>query len=122
MKILVLGAGAREHAIVKALIRTGTAKSDLIVAPGNAGIAGDAHCEPQLNPNDPLEVTKFALEHKIELAIIGPEAPLVAGVSDALRDQHRSIFLFRECPRTMQSRHTFTDQPQTVEPDPPKEG
>ncbi len=92
MKILVLGAGAREHAIVKALIRTGTAKSDLIVAPGNAGIAGDAHCEPQLNPNDPLEVTKFALEHGIELAIIGPEAPLVAGVSDALRDQGIAVF------------------------------
>ncbi len=92
MKILVLGAGAREHAIVKALIRTGTAKSDLIVAPGNAGIAGDAQCEPALNPNDPLEVTKFALEHGIELAIIGPEAPLVAGVSDALRDQGIAVF------------------------------
>jgi phosphoribosylamine---glycine ligase len=62
VKILVLGAGAREHAIVKALLRTGTAKEDLIVAPGNAGIALDAHTEPSLNPNDPLEVTKFALK------------------------------------------------------------
>jgi phosphoribosylamine---glycine ligase len=92
VKILVLGAGAREHAIVKALLRTGTAKEDLIVAPGNAGIALDAHTEPSLNPNDPLEVTKFALQHSIELAIIGPEAPLVAGVSDALRSEGIAVF------------------------------
>ena len=92
MKILVLGAGAREHAIVKALLRTGTNKDDLIVAPGNAGIALDAHTEPSLNANDPLAVTKFALEHAIELAIIGPEAPLVAGVSDALRSEGIAVF------------------------------
>jgi phosphoribosylamine--glycine ligase len=92
VKILVLGAGAREHAIVKALLRTGTNKDDLIVAPGNAGIALDAHTEPSLNANDPLSVTKFALEHAIELAIIGPEAPLVAGVSDALRSEGIAVF------------------------------
>ena len=92
MKILVLGAGAREHAIVKALLRTGTTKEDLIVAPGNAGIALDAHTEPSLNPNLPLDVTKFALENGIELAIIGPEAPLVAGVSDALRSEGIAVF------------------------------
>jgi phosphoribosylamine--glycine ligase len=92
VKILVLGAGAREHAIVKALLRTGTDKADLIVAPGNAGIALDAHTEPSLNANDPLAVTKFALEHAIELAIIGPEAPLVAGVSDALRSEGIAVF------------------------------
>jgi phosphoribosylamine--glycine ligase len=87
-----LGAGAREHAIVKALLRTGTNKDDVIVAPGNAGIALDAHTEPSLNANDPLAVTKFALEHAIELAIIGPEAPLVAGVSDALRSEGIAVF------------------------------
>jgi len=92
VKILLLGQGAREHAIVKALIRTGTSKADLIVAPGNAGIAADAHCEPELNPNDPLAVSKFALAHSIDLAIIGPEAPLIAGVSDALREQGIAVF------------------------------
>jgi phosphoribosylamine--glycine ligase len=92
MKILVLGGGAREHAITKALIRTGTASTDIIVAPGNAGIAKDAHTEPSLNANDPLEVVKFALQHNIELAIIGPEAPLVAGVSDALRSEGIAVF------------------------------
>jgi phosphoribosylamine--glycine ligase len=92
VKILVLGQGAREHAIVKALVRTGTPAADIIVAPGNAGIALDVHCEPHLNPNNPLDVVKFALEHGTELAIIGPEAPLIAGVSDALRSEGVAVF------------------------------
>jgi phosphoribosylamine--glycine ligase len=92
VKILVLGQGAREHAIVKALIRTGTPAADITVAPGNAGIALEVHCEPDLNPNMPLEVVKYALQHRTELAIIGPEAPLIAGVSDALRSEGIAVF------------------------------
>jgi phosphoribosylamine--glycine ligase len=92
VKILVLGQGAREHAIVKALIRTGTPAADITVAPGNAGIALEVHCEPDLNPNMPLDVVKYALQHRTELAIIGPEAPLIAGVSDALRSEGIAVF------------------------------
>ena len=92
MKILVLGQGAREHAIVKALLRTGTSAEDIIVAPGNEGIAQQVSCVFDLDPNNPLEVVKFALEHSVELAVIGPEAPLVAGVSDALRQQGVKVF------------------------------
>jgi phosphoribosylamine--glycine ligase len=92
MKILVLGQGAREHAIVKSLIKTGTNPRDIIVAPGNKGIAAQVECQTDLDPNDPLAVSKFALENQIELAIIGPEAPLVAGVSDALRSQGVAVF------------------------------
>jgi len=92
VKILVLGQGAREHAIVKALIRTGTPAGDITVAPGNAGIALEVHCEPDLNPNMPLDVVKYALQHRTELAIIGPEAPLIAGVSDALRSEGIAVF------------------------------
>jgi phosphoribosylamine--glycine ligase len=92
VKILILGGGAREHAIVKALIRTGSPASDIQVAPGNAGISLEVHCESSLNANDPLAVAEYALQHAIELAIIGPEAPLVAGVSDALREQGIAVF------------------------------
>jgi phosphoribosylamine--glycine ligase len=92
MKILVLGQGAREHAIIKSLIKTGTDPEDILVAPGNKGIAAQVSCESDIDPTDPLEVSKFALERGIELAIIGPEAPLVAGVSDALRSQGIAVF------------------------------
>ena len=92
MKILILGGGAREHAITKALIRTGTPASDIIVAPGNAGIAQEVRTEPELDASDVLDVVKFALSNQIDLAIIGPEAPLVAGVSDALRSSGVEVF------------------------------
>jgi phosphoribosylamine---glycine ligase len=92
MKILILGGGAREHAITKALIRTGTPASDIVVAPGNAGIAQEVRTEPELDASDVLDVVKFALSNQIDLAIVGPEAPLVAGVSDALRSSGVEVF------------------------------
>ena len=92
MKILVLCGGAREHAITKALIRTGSSAAEIIVAPGNAGIAREVRTEPSLDAADVLEVVKFALSNQIELAIVGPEAPLVAGVSDALRSEGVAVF------------------------------
>lgn len=89
---MVLGGGAREHAITKALIRTGTLAADIIVAPGNAGIALEVQTEPELDPTDVLAVVKLALSNQIDLAIIGPEAPLIAGVSDALRSEGIAVF------------------------------
>jgi phosphoribosylamine--glycine ligase len=91
VKILVLGSGAREHAIVKALVRTGTAAANVVCAPGNAGIAQDVTCV-SLNANDPVAVVAYATTEKFDLAIIGPEAPLVAGVSDALRAAGIPVF------------------------------
>ena len=92
MKILVLGQGAREHAIIKSLIRTGTPAANIFAAPGNAGIAEDAQTFASLDPNSPADVTAFAKEHAIDLVVIGPEAPLVAGVSDALRAGGIAVF------------------------------
>jgi phosphoribosylamine--glycine ligase len=91
MKILVLGSGAREHAIIKALIRTGTNPSNITCAPGNGGIAQEVETL-DLNANDPAAVTAWALESTTELVVIGPEAPLVAGVSDALREAGIAVF------------------------------
>jgi phosphoribosylamine--glycine ligase len=91
MKILVLGSGAREHAIVKALIRTGTNPSNITCAPGNGGISQEVNCIT-LNPNDHAEVTSWAQQNDVQLVVIGPEAPLVAGVSDALRDAGIAVF------------------------------
>ncbi|MGA1024440.1 MAG: phosphoribosylamine--glycine ligase, partial [Aquiluna sp.] len=92
MRILVVGSGAREHAIIKALIRTGTSASDIICAPGNPGIAKQVDVRGNVTPTDKLDVVKVALEERIDLAVIGPEAPLVVGVADALREQGIAVF------------------------------
>lgn len=92
MRILVVGSGAREHAIIKALIRTGTSPSDIVCTPGNPGIAKEVEIRAGVDATDRLEVVKVALEERIELAVIGPEAPLVAGVADALREQGVAVF------------------------------
>lgn len=94
MKILVLGSGAREHAIITALLRearSGEPRHEVIAAPGNAGIAADVPVVA-LDANDPEAVTNYAILHSIELVVIGPEAPLVAGVADALRTRGIPVF------------------------------
>ncbi|WP_298676796.1 phosphoribosylamine--glycine ligase [uncultured Lentibacter sp.] len=83
MNILILGSGGREHALAWATAQN--PKCDrLFVAPGNAGIAELATCVP-LDINDGEAVVAFARAEAIDFVIIGPEAPLAAGVSDALR-------------------------------------
>jgi len=91
MKILVLGSGAREHAIVKALIRTGTNPANITCAPGNGGISQEVQTVV-LDINNPDAVTAWASEEQTDLVVIGPEAPLVAGVSDALRAAGIAVF------------------------------
>jgi len=90
VRILVLGSGAREHAIILAL-RSEDTTHEVYAAPGNAGIARDATVV-DLDANDPGAVTAFANEHAVDLVVIGPEAPLVAGVADALRERGIPVF------------------------------
>lgn len=83
MKTLVIGSGGREHALARALRRDPTV-SDVHCAPGNPGTArlADNHV---IDPLDPVAVVELARRLGVQLVVIGPEAPLVAGVADALR-------------------------------------
>ncbi|MDH6182517.1 phosphoribosylamine--glycine ligase [Microbacteriaceae bacterium SG_E_30_P1] len=90
MRILVLGSGAREHAIITALLRE-DAGHEITAAPGNAGIAADV-AVVALDPTRGDVVTEYAIDNDIELVVIGPEAPLVSGVADALRQRGIAVF------------------------------
>lgn len=91
MKILVLGPGAREHAIVLALIAE-TADHEIVCAPGNAGVAASGIEVAELAYTDAAAAAAFAAERGFDLVIIGPEAPLVAGVADPLRAAGIAVF------------------------------
>jgi phosphoribosylamine---glycine ligase len=81
-RVLVLGAGAREHAIIHALARS-ERRPELLCAPGNAGIARDARVL-SVAADDADAVVRAARDERVDFVVVGPEAPLVAGIADAL--------------------------------------
>ncbi|WP_165164899.1 phosphoribosylamine--glycine ligase [Corynebacterium qintianiae] len=86
MRILVIGSGGREHALLN-----GLSGHELFAAPGNAGMASLASVHP-VDVTSPDAVVALAREVEAELVVIGPEIPLVAGVSDALREAGFQVF------------------------------
>lgn len=84
MKILLLGSGGREHALAVGLAADPSVTS-LVAAPGNPGIGELAELRPGVTVTDPPAVAGLAVETGADLVVVGPEAPLVAGVADAVR-------------------------------------
>jgi phosphoribosylamine--glycine ligase len=95
VRILVLGSGAREHAIITSLLterdQAGQTVHEIIAAPGNAGISADVETV-KLDASNPSIVRNYARDYEIDLVVIGPEAPLVAGVADKLRQAGIPVF------------------------------
>ncbi|HEU5001144.1 MAG TPA: phosphoribosylamine--glycine ligase, partial [Lapillicoccus sp.] len=83
VKVLVVGSGAREHALVRALLAD-PGVTEVVAAPGNAGIADEVGTRP-LDVGDPSAVASLAAELAVDLVVVGPEVPLVAGAADAVR-------------------------------------
>lgn len=90
MKVLVIGGGGREHAIVDALSRSPQVEK-IYCAPGNAGIALQAECVA-IKDTDVERLRDFAVEKGIDLTVVGPEAALAAGVTDVFRTAGLSVF------------------------------
>ena len=108
MNILILGGGGREHALAWATLQN--PKCDrLIVAPGNAGIRAMAECA-DLPLNDGPTIVQFAVENAIDLVIVGPEAPLVAGVADEVRAAGILCFGPSAAAAQLEASKTFTKQ------------
>ena len=82
MKILVIGGGGREHAIIKKLAES-SKKPELYCAPGNGGISEDATCVP-FKATDKASAVKFAVDNKIDMVMVAPDDPLSIGMVDDL--------------------------------------
>ena len=90
MKTLVIGTGGREHALARSLSQD-PAVSEVHVAPGNPGIAAVAELH-EVDPLDGGQVADLAVRLGVDLVVVGPEAPLVAGVADAVRERGVAVF------------------------------
>jgi phosphoribosylamine---glycine ligase len=90
VRVLVVGSGGREHALAWSLSRS-DGLDELHAAPGNPGIAALAHCHPA-RADDHAALVSLARELRIDLVVVGPEAPLVAGLADELRRRGVAVF------------------------------
>ncbi len=90
MKVLVIGSGGREHALVWKL-KQSPEVDKIYCAPGNAGIAADAECVP-IGVGELEKLADFAERNRIDLTVVGPEAPLCDGVADLLRARDLAVF------------------------------
>jgi phosphoribosylamine--glycine ligase len=90
-RVLVVGSGGREHALVRSLLRSHQ-RPEVVCAPGNAGIARDRVDCSEVASDDVSGIVRVAREAEVDLVVVGPEAPLVAGVVDALADAGIAAF------------------------------
>jgi phosphoribosylamine---glycine ligase len=106
MRVLVIGGGGREHAIVRAL-RRDPSVTQIDAAPGNAGIADDVTATHPVDVHDPEAIAALAESLSADLVVIGPEVPLVAGAADALRARGIATFGPSQAAAQIEASKTF---------------
>ncbi|MBP8116928.1 MAG: phosphoribosylamine--glycine ligase [Nitrospira sp.] len=106
MKILVVGGGGREHAMVWKIAQS-PRKPQIFCAPGNAGIEGLATCVP-IKADDLEGLKAFALKEQIDLTVVGPEAPLALGIADEFRKARLKIFGPTKAAARLESSKSFS--------------
>lgn len=106
MKILVVGGGGREHALVWKIAQS-PRRPQIFCAPGNAGIEGLATCVP-IKADDLAGLRDFALHEHIDLTVVGPEAPLALGIADEFRKARLKIFGPTKAAARLESSKSFS--------------
>ena len=106
MKILVVGGGGREHAIIKSL-KKNSEITEIFAAPGNGGIAKDATCVA-IGATDIEKIVAFAVENAIDYAVVAPDDPLVLGCVDALEAKGIPCFGPRACAAIIEGSKVFS--------------
>ena len=106
MNVLLIGSGGREHALAWA-ISASPLLTKLYAAPGNGGIADEADCV-DLDAADHDAVAEFCAAHAIDLVVVGPEAPLVAGLADDLKDAGFKVFGPSQAAAQLEGSKAFT--------------
>ena len=106
MKLLVVGGGGREHAIIKSL-KKNPVITEIFAAPGNGGIAKDAVCVP-IGATDIEKIVAFAVENAIDYCVVAPDDPLVLGCVDALNEKGIPCFGPRACAAIIEGSKVFS--------------
>src|SRR5437588_7221816 len=109
MKLLIVGSGGREHAILWALKRNTSRPLQLYCAPGNAGIEVIAQCVP-INAHEISGLARFASQEKIDLTFVGPEAPLAGGIVDEFQNRGLMIVGPSRAAAALESSKAFAKQ------------
>lgn len=107
MRVLVVGGGGREHALVDAISRDEGVK--IFCAPGNAGIAGQAETV-ELKADNVLQLLRFVDDNHIDITVVGPEVPLAAGIVDAFESRGKKIFGPRKLAARLETSKVFAKE------------
>ena len=109
MRVLIIGGGGREHALAWKVAQSSIV-SHVFVAPGNGGTAREQRCQNIIEATDIPALLMFAKNEKIDLTIVGPEAPLAAGIVDVFEEHEMMCFGSSQAAAKLESSKAFAKE------------